>query len=63
MRGLVLVVGLCCAHAASAGPMGFKDSWMGMGDFNPNWREGWMNYALTPRDAVRYSATASCSGW
>jgi hypothetical protein len=35
-----------------AGPMGFKDSWMAMGDFGPNWREGWVNYALTARDAV-----------
>ncbi len=23
-----------------------------MGDFSPNWREAWVNYALTPRDAV-----------
>lgn len=38
-----------CAHA---GPMGFKDSVMVMGDFSPNWREGWANYALTPRDAL-----------
>jgi hypothetical protein len=35
-----------------AGPMGFKDSTMAMGDFSPNWREGWVNYAFTPRDAV-----------
>ncbi len=32
--------------------MGFKDSFMGMGDFSPNWQESWVNYALTPRDAV-----------
>jgi hypothetical protein len=32
--------------------MGFKDSWMAMGDAGPNWREAWVNYALTPRDAV-----------
>jgi hypothetical protein len=37
------------AHAA---PMGFKDSWMAMGDLSPNWREGFANYAFTPRDAV-----------
>lgn len=35
-----------------AGPMGFKDSWMAMGDGGPNWRELSSNYALTPRDAV-----------
>ncbi|MEO8154141.1 MAG: hypothetical protein ABI605_13805 [Rhizobacter sp.] len=39
------------AGAASAAPMGFKDSWMAMGDFSPNWREAWVNYAVTPRDA------------
>lgn len=39
----------CSAHA---GPMGFKDSSMAMGDFGPNWREGWVNYAFTARDAV-----------
>lgn len=37
------------AHAA---PMGFKESWMAMGDFSPNWREGFSNYAFTPRDAL-----------
>lgn len=37
---------------AHAGPMGFKDSWMAMGDFGPNWREAWVNYAVTARDAV-----------
>lgn len=37
---------------ASAGPMGFKDSWMAMGDLGSNWREVFVNQALTPRDAV-----------
>ena len=37
--------------AAYAGPMGFKDSTMAMGDFGPNWREAWVNHAITPRDA------------
>ncbi|MBI2768154.1 MAG: hypothetical protein HYX47_00895 [Burkholderiales bacterium] len=41
-----------CVPLAQAGPMGFKDSVMAMGDFGPNWREGWANYAFTPRDAV-----------
>jgi len=35
-----------------AGPMGFKDSYMSMGDFGPNWREAFVNYALTIIDAV-----------
>jgi hypothetical protein len=38
--------------SAHAGPMGFKDSWMAMGDLGPNWREAWVNYAITARDAV-----------
>jgi len=42
---------------ANAGPMGFKDSWMGMGDFSPNWREAFINYAFTPRDAFGVSGT------
>ncbi|MBA3592222.1 MAG: hypothetical protein H0W47_00275 [Polaromonas sp.] len=37
--------------AAHAGPMGFKDSTMAMGDFSPNWREAWVNHAVSPRDA------------
>lgn len=37
---------------AFSGPMGFKDSWMLMGDFSPNWQESFANYALTPRDAI-----------
>jgi hypothetical protein len=39
------------AGAACAGPMGFKDSTMAMGDFGPNWREAWVNHAITARDA------------
>lgn len=40
---------------AFSGPMGFKDSWMAMGDFSPNWQEAFANYALTPRDAIGVS--------
>lgn len=43
---------LAAALPAFSGPMGFKDSWMAMGDFSPNWQEAFANYALTPRDAV-----------
>lgn len=42
---------------ATAGPMGFKDSTMVMGDFNNNWRELFINYAITPRDAFGIGAT------
>jgi hypothetical protein len=42
---------------SSAGPMGFDGSFMAMGDFNNNWREAFVNYALTPRDALGVSAT------
>jgi hypothetical protein len=50
-----LIAGLALAAAAGgalAAPMGFKDSQMAMGDFGPNWREAWVNHALTARDAV-----------
>jgi hypothetical protein len=42
---------------ALAAPMGFQGSTMAMGDFGPNWREVYVNYALTPRDAIGLSAT------
>jgi hypothetical protein len=47
---------LYCQYA-SAGPMGFDGSVMSMGDFNNNWREAFVNYAVTPRDAIGVSAT------
>jgi len=46
---MALLWSLGTAHAA---PMGFKESVMAMGDFSENWREAWVNYALTARDAV-----------
>ncbi len=49
-RALVAAL-MCAAATAQAGPMGFKDSTMAMGDFGPNWREAWVNHATTPRDA------------
>jgi hypothetical protein len=48
----ILAFALLWAGVASAGPMGFKDSTMAMGDFGPNWREAWVNHAFTPRDAI-----------
>lgn len=38
--------------SAKAAPMGFKDSWMSMGDFSKTYRELTANFALTPRDAI-----------
>lgn len=54
MRNLFLATALATAlvGAARSAPMGFKDSVMVMGDFSPNWREVWVNYAVTARDAV-----------
>ena len=49
LAGLAMLLG---ANAASAAPMGFKESVMAMGDFGANWRESWANYAFTARDAV-----------
>ena len=40
------------SSSSLGGPMGFKDSTMLMGDFGPNWREAWLNYAVSPRDAL-----------
>ena len=40
------------ASPAFPAPMGFKGSWMAMGDLSPNWREGFANYAITARDAA-----------
>ena len=51
-RAALALLGTLYALGAAAGPMGYKDSWMSMGDFSANWREAFANYALTPRDAV-----------
>jgi len=48
---------LLLSQYATAGPMGFDGSFMTMGDFNNNWRESFINYAVTPRDAFGVSAT------
>jgi hypothetical protein len=53
---LLAALTLCHATAAYPGPMGFKGSAMTMGDFSPNWQEGWINYAMTSRDAVGVGA-------
>ncbi len=51
LRRALAAAALGLATCAQAGPMGFKDSTMAMGDFGPNWREAWVNHATTPRDA------------
>ncbi len=51
-RALTAAAALAAVGAACAGPMGFKDSQMAMGDFGPNWREAWVNHAFSARDAV-----------
>lgn len=53
----VLLLCLLKIPIATAGPMGFQDSWMAMGDMGPNWREVCINYAVTPRDAFGVSQT------
>jgi hypothetical protein len=57
LRMLVMAVACAASFASHAAPMGFKDSWMSMGDFGPNWREAFINYAYTPRDAAGIAAT------
>ena len=46
-----LLATLLAPISSQAGPMGFKDSSMAMGDFSPNWQEAWVNHAITSRDA------------
>jgi hypothetical protein len=48
---LFAAIALLLCSSSQAGPMGFNGSTMAMGDFSPNWKEAWVNYAMTPRDA------------
>lgn len=52
LRLLAAAAAALLSLQAPAAPMGFKQSWMAMGDLSPNWREGFTNYAFTPRDAI-----------
>ena len=52
----LLVVG-AVSHAFAA-PMGFKNSWMLMGDFSKTYQEFGLNYATTANDAFGISASA-----
>ena len=58
LRWLATAFAMTAVFSAHAGPMGFKGSAMTMGDFSPNWQEGWVNYALSSRDAVGVGALA-----
>ena len=51
--GLLAFVG-----PANAAPMGFKNSWMIMGDFSKTYQEFSFNYATTANDAIGFSASA-----
>ena len=51
------MISLLASLTAHAAPMGFKDSWMTMGDFSKTYRELTANYALTPRDAIGVTST------
>ena len=53
----LLIISLIASLTAHAAPMGFKDSWMTMGDFSKTYRELTANYALTPRDAIGVTST------
>ena len=46
-----LLLAAATAPPVLAAPMGYSESWMAMGEFGPNWRELYANYAFTPRDA------------
>ena len=41
-----------------AAPMGYKNSWMIMGDFSKTYQEFSFNYATTANDAIGFSASA-----
>ncbi len=56
-KTLLPLLAIIISQSATAGPMGFSESFMAMGDFNNNWRESFINYAITPRDAFGVSAT------
>ena len=57
-KSLCSVFVAAIVSSAHAGPMGFKDSLMSMGDFSRNWRETFVNYAITTKDAVGIEAVA-----
>jgi hypothetical protein len=56
---LALLIALfAIAGRAYAAPMGYKNSWMIMGDFSKTYQEFSFNYATTANDAIGFSASA-----
>lgn len=55
-RLLCLLLGLAAATPLWAAPMGFRDSWMVMGEFSSEFRELTVNKAVTVRDALGVTA-------
>jgi len=53
----VLTIFLALMTSASAAPMGFKNSWMVMGDTSKNFQELAFNYATTANDAFGLSVS------
>lgn len=51
-KALAFTLLSCAAGAAQSAPMGFRDSWMSMGEFSAEYRELTVNKALTTTDAV-----------
>jgi len=56
---LIFVVVAFTSKPARAAPMGFKDSWMVMGDFSSSYRELSLNYALSANDAFGIAVNES----
>jgi hypothetical protein len=52
---MVAIAASLAAGLTSAAPMGFKSSFMAMGDVGPNWKEGWVKLRpdVTRRDRRR----------
>ena len=58
MKRFFAALALTASVCVQAGPMGFNGSTMAMGDFSPNWKEAWVNHAVTPRDAFGAGSVA-----
>jgi hypothetical protein len=55
-HALLLCIALLAAGAASALPVGFKDSWMTMGSLSRDWSEASVVYSFTAQDAIGLGA-------
>ena len=56
LKSALCLVVLMVPMLLKAAPMGFKDSWMLMGDFSSEFQELTFNQAFTPRDALGLTA-------